>query len=53
MTGKQLREFRRGSDQAEIYGVAFRPDEEMVAVWSDKGTVHVFALGRGVGRGES
>ncbi|KAH7887852.1 WD40-repeat-containing domain protein [Phlebopus sp. FC_14] len=43
-TGKLLREFRRGSDKAEIYGVAFRPDEKEVGVWSDKGTVHVFSL---------
>ncbi|KAF9247187.1 WD40-repeat-containing domain protein [Melanogaster broomeanus] len=44
ITGKLLREFRRGSDKAEIYGVAFRPDEKEVGVWSDKGTVHVFSL---------
>jgi WD repeat-containing protein 45 len=44
-TGKLIRELRRGSDKAEIYGVAFRPDETELCVWSDKGTVHVFALG--------
>jgi WD40 repeat protein len=44
VTGKLLREFRRGSDKAEIYGVAFRPDEKDVCVWSDKGTVHLFSL---------
>ncbi|KAH7916340.1 WD40-repeat-containing domain protein [Hygrophoropsis aurantiaca] len=44
LTGKLMREFRRGSDKAEIYGVAFRPDEKEVCVWSDKGTVHVFSL---------
>ncbi|KAH8106109.1 WD40-repeat-containing domain protein [Cristinia sonorae] len=43
-TGKLVRELRRGTDKAEIYGVAFRPDEREVCVWSDKGTVHVFAL---------
>lgn len=43
-TGKLVRELRRGTDKAEIYGVAFRPDESEVCVWSDKGTVHVFAL---------
>lgn len=42
--GVLQKEFRRGSDKAEIYGVAFRPDEKEVAVWSDKGTVHVFSL---------
>ncbi|KAF4619704.1 hypothetical protein D9613_005140 [Agrocybe pediades] len=44
MTGNLVREFRRGSDKAEIYGVAFRPDEQELCVWSDKGTVHVFNL---------
>lgn len=48
-TGKLIRELRRGSDKAEIYGVAFRPDEREVCVWSDKGTVHVFALTAGSG----
>lgn len=43
--GDLVHEFRRGADKAEIYGVAFRPDEREVCVWSDKGTVHVFALG--------
>ncbi|OCH90706.1 WD40 repeat-like protein [Obba rivulosa] len=49
VTGKLVRELRRGSDKAEIYGVAFRPDEREVCVWSDKGTVHVFALTSGSG----
>ncbi|KAI0306979.1 WD40-repeat-containing domain protein [Multifurca ochricompacta] len=48
-TGKQIRELRRGSDQAEIYGVAFRPDEAEICVWSDKGTIHVFSLITGAG----
>ncbi|KAI0265191.1 WD40-repeat-containing domain protein [Gloeopeniophorella convolvens] len=48
-TGKQIRELRRGSDQAEIYGVAFRPDEAEICVWSDKGTIHIFSLAAGVG----
>ncbi|KAH9940592.1 WD40-repeat-containing domain protein [Amylocystis lapponica] len=48
-TGKLVRELRRGTDKAEIYGVAFRPDEREVCVWSDKGTVHVFALAGGSG----
>ncbi|EJD01438.1 WD40 repeat-like protein [Fomitiporia mediterranea MF3/22] len=46
-TGKLVRELRRGSDKAEIYGVAFRPDEQEVCCWSDKGTVHVFSLATG------
>ncbi|EKM59385.1 uncharacterized protein PHACADRAFT_114042 [Phanerochaete carnosa HHB-10118-sp] len=49
VTGKLIRELRRGTDKAEIYGVAFRPDEREVCVWSDKGTVHVFSLVGGSG----
>ncbi|KAK0190969.1 SVP1-like protein 2 [Armillaria mellea] len=44
LTGKLVRELRRGTDKADIFGVAFRPDEEELCVWSDKGTVHVFTL---------
>ncbi|KAJ6515973.1 SVP1-like protein 2 [Mycena sanguinolenta] len=44
VTGKLVREFRRGTDKAEIFGVAFRPDERELCVWSDKGTVHIFNL---------
>lgn len=44
ITGKLVRELRRGTDKAEIYGVAFRKDEAEVCVWSDKGTIHVFKL---------
>lgn len=44
-TGTRTKELRRGTDKAEIYGVAFRPDEKEVCVWSDKGTIHVFSLG--------
>lgn len=43
-TGKLLKELRRGTDSAVIYGVAFRRDESELCVWSDKGTVHVFKL---------
>ena len=43
-SGRLVKEFRRGTDKADIYGVAFRPDEQELCVWSDKGTVHVFTL---------
>lgn len=49
LSGKLIRELRRGTDKAEIYGVAFRPDEREVCVWSDKGTVHIFSLVGGAG----
>lgn len=45
-SGAKIRELRRGTDRADIYGVAFRGDEREVCVWSDKGTVHVFKLAR-------
>ncbi|KZT53311.1 hypothetical protein CALCODRAFT_440316 [Calocera cornea HHB12733] len=45
LTGTVVRELRRGADKAEIYGTAFRKDERELAVWSDKGTIHVFSLG--------
>ncbi|CCA71710.1 hypothetical protein PIIN_05645 [Serendipita indica DSM 11827] len=45
-TGQKSHEFRRGTDQAHIYGVAFRPDEKECCTWSDKGTLHFFSLER-------
>ncbi|EKM80380.1 hypothetical protein AGABI1DRAFT_113571 [Agaricus bisporus var. burnettii JB137-S8] len=52
-TGTRIKELRRGTDKAEIYGVAFRPDEKEVCVWSDKGTIHVFSLGVGTANRQS
>ncbi|KAG8980972.1 hypothetical protein FRB90_007366 [Tulasnella sp. 427] len=51
LNGQMLREFRRGSDQAFIYGIAFRPDEAEICVWSDKGTVHIFKIHDSEGAG--
>lgn len=42
-TGAKLQEVRRGADPAKIYSIAFGGNE-MMAVASDKGTVHVFSL---------
>lgn len=42
--GMLLQELRRGSDPAVIYSVALSKGSEWLAVSSDKGTVHVFAL---------
>ncbi|KAF8493517.1 WD40-repeat-containing domain protein [Gautieria morchelliformis] len=50
-TGNLAREFRRGTDRAVIYGVAFKRDESEICVWSDKGTIHVFRLGVNDGAG--
>jgi WD40 repeat protein len=40
-------QLRRGADRAEIFSLAFSPDTRWLAVSSDKGTIHVFAIGRG------
>lgn len=41
--GTKLQELRRGADPAKIYSLAFSSNG-MMAVSSDKGTVHVFAI---------
>ena len=41
---KQVREFRRGSDPANIYGLKFRSDSRMLLTSSDKGTIHWFTM---------
>lgn len=44
-TSAQLaKELRRGTDSAEIFGIAIRKDGGAVCVSSDKGTVHVWNL---------
>lgn len=43
-TGAALQELRRGADRAEIYSIAFNPTSQWMAVSSDKGTIHIFAL---------
>lgn len=37
-------EFRRGTDTADIYSIAFSFDCSFLSVSSDKGTVHIYAL---------
>ncbi|KAI5476128.1 SVP1-like protein 2 [Pseudohyphozyma bogoriensis] len=39
-----VKELRRGTDSAEIFGIAFRSDGGALCVSSDKGTVHVWDL---------
>ncbi|GAB4820207.1 hypothetical protein N2152v2_007253 [Parachlorella kessleri] len=53
--GSKLQEVRRGSDPARIYSLAFSRGEwpDWLAVTSDKGTLHVFSLRRGMGQGEA
>ena len=37
-------EFRRGSDTADIYSIAFSFDSGFLCVSSDKGTVHLYGI---------
>ena len=43
-TCRQVREFRRGADNAQIYSICFSPDNTLLAVSSSKGTCHIFAI---------
>lgn len=42
--GDKLQELRRGADHAEIYSICFSKTVEWLAISSDKGTIHIFAL---------
>ncbi|KAL9247789.1 hypothetical protein vseg_021181 [Gypsophila vaccaria] len=44
MDGTCLQEVRRGTEKAEIYGIAFSPNVQWLAASSDRGTVHIFCL---------
>ncbi len=35
---------RRGTDSAEVFGLAFDPVSKYLACSSDKGTIHIFAI---------
>ena len=41
---EKLYEFRRGSDSATIYSLAFSPDSGFLCVSSDKGTIHIYGV---------
>ncbi|BGP29006.1 Phosphatidylinositol 3,5-bisphosphate-binding protein [Rhodotorula toruloides] len=45
-TSYLVKELRRGTDWAQIFGISFRADGGAVAVSSDKGTMHVWDLKR-------
>lgn len=47
-SGTKIAEFRRGVDEAAIFSLAFSPHDKMLAVTSDKSTVHIFELPNGV-----
>lgn len=44
-TGQMLDQFRRGSSQAHVQCIAFNTDATIIAVTSDKGTLHFFSVG--------
>ncbi|GMH30502.1 hypothetical protein Nepgr_032345 [Nepenthes gracilis] len=44
MDGTCLQEVRRGTEKADIYGIAFSPNAQWLAVSSDKCTIHIFSL---------
>jgi WD40 repeat protein len=43
-TGNKLKEFRRGSDQTDLYNICFSKDSKYLASTSSKGTIHVFSM---------
>jgi WD40 repeat protein len=43
-TGECVGQFRRGTLSAEIQGMAFSPESELLAVASSKGTIHFFSI---------
>ena len=45
-TGENIQELRRGSDNAEIYSIAFDNTNRFLAVSSDKKTVHIFIISK-------
>jgi WD40 repeat protein len=45
-SGQLLQEVRRGADRAEIYSICFNYSSQWLAVSSDKGTIHIFSLGK-------
>lgn len=51
-SGDLVQELRRGADRAEIYSICFNYNSRWLALSSDKGTVHVFALKKDQKRAE-
>ena len=44
LSGHKLHEFRRGTDQATIYSLAFSAKKDWLVCTSDKGTVHLYRI---------
>ena len=45
-TGEPIRELRRGTENAEIYSVAFDNTNRFLAVSSDRKTIHIFIINK-------
>ena len=45
-TGNILGEFRRGTENAEIFSICFDMNSKFLACSSDKGTIHIFSLSK-------
>ena len=45
-TGNILDEFRRGTENAEIFSISFDITSKFLACSSDKGTIHIFSLSK-------
>mmetsp|Transcript_7606 Transcript_7606/g.11401 ORF Transcript_7606/g.11401 Transcript_7606/m.11401 type:complete len:430 (+) Transcript_7606:73-1362(+) len=52
-TGSLLQELRRGMDRADITSLCFNQSNTFLACCSDRGTVHIFALGSGEKNGNA
>lgn len=46
--GSLIQELRRGSEKADIYSIGFDLQSNYIIVASDRGTVHLFAISKGV-----
>ncbi|GAA94674.1 uncharacterized protein L969DRAFT_24078 [Mixia osmundae IAM 14324] len=44
-TARALHELRRGTDVATIFSMRFNPDASLLALSSDKGTIHIWHIG--------
>jgi WD40 repeat protein len=46
--GQLIQELRRGSEKAIIYSIAFNQTSNLLAVSSDRGTVHIFSIANAI-----
>lgn len=51
VSGSKLFELRRGAERVDIYSLSFSPQNDWLAVSSDKGTIHLFPIRTASGHG--